>query len=189
MLGKIFACITLSSTVYAIATGRIAALSAAILGGAADAVTVTLGMVGLMCLFGGLMQVLRDVGALRAVSAALRPILRFAFPKSYACEEISAALSANFLGMGNAATPFALAALPQMKDPAHPDAATDDMITFTVLSTAPLSLIPTGILALRSAAACADPSAVLLPIWLVSLLTSLFAVLLCRLFSRLFPLR
>ncbi len=189
MLGKIFACITLSSTVYAIAVGRISALSAAILGAADDAVTVTLGMVGLMCLFGGLMQVLRDVGALRLVSVALRPILRFAFPKSYACEEISAALAANFLGMGNAATPFALAALPRMTDPARADTAPDDMITFTVLATAPLSLIPTGILALRSAAACADPSAVLLPIWLVSLSTSLFAVLLCRLLSRLFPLR
>lgn len=187
MLGKIFAGITLSSTIYALCTGRMQELSLAIPAGCADAVTITLGMLGLMCLFSGVLQVLRKVGVLRLCARVLRPFLRFAFPASYHCEELSAALAANALGMGNAATPFALAALPHMVHRHRPDTASDDMITFAVLSTVPFTLLPASLIALRHAAGCADAAAVLVPIWLVSLPTALFAILLCRLLARCFP--
>lgn len=103
-------------------------------------------------------------------------------------EEIAACLSANLLGMGNAATPFALAAMEKMqKSNPDPDTATDDMVTLTVLNTAAFSLLPTTLISLRQLGGSAHAASVLLPVWLVSLLSSIAAVLLSRLLRRLFP--
>lgn len=97
-------------------------------------------------------------------------------------EEISANLSANLLGIGNAATPLALRAMAAMEagNP-EPGRATDDMITLTVLNTASVSLVPTTILALRRAAGAASPYAILVPVWICSGAAAVLAVLICRL--------
>lgn len=192
MLGKIFALLCLSSTVCALFTGRMEALSAAILSGAGGAVTLTLGLLGLMCLWCGMIKVFSGAGFLGRLSRLLAPLLRFAFPGVYktgeGAEEICATLAANLLGMGNAATPFALCAMQKMKASMPAEGVVgDDMITFAVLNTAAFSLIPSGLIALRYAAGSAAPAAIILPVFLVSLPSSLFALLLCRLFARLFP--
>ena len=194
MLGKIIACLCFLSTVCAMLTGRMEALSAAILSGAGGAVTLSLGLLGMMCLWCGMMKVFSGAGFLKFFSRLLSPFLRFAFPwvfrTGHGTEEICATVSANLLGMGNAATPFALCAMEKMRPcmPA-PGVAGDDMITFAVLNTAAFSLIPSGLIALRYAAGSATPAAIILPVFLVSLPSSLFALALCRLFARLFPYR
>ena len=102
--------------------------------------------------------------------------------------EITAALAANILGIGNAATPLAISAMQAMaSDRApgdDPDTATDDMVTFTVLGTAFPSFFPTTVIALRTAAGSRDPMSVLPAIWLCSLVLSLFAVFLARALRR-----
>ena len=91
-------------------------------------------------------------------------------------------ISANLLGIGNAATPFALLAMQKMqKSNPRPDAASDDMVTLTVLSTASLSLLPTTLITLRHSAGSENPMAVVLPVLTVSFLGAVVALLSARL--------
>ena len=88
-------------------------------------------------------------------------------------------ITANLLGLGNAATPLALRAMEKMqKHNPNPTAADEEQITLAVLNTAPLTLIPANLLALRRAAGSLDPFAIMLPVWVTSLLCSAMAILL-----------
>ena len=185
MLGKVFGIITALSFLIAIITGNTAALGNAILDGAADAVTLTLSLAGIMCLWCGVMEVLRSAGLITKLARLMRPFLRVFFPDScgegQGAEEIAANISANMLGIGNAATPLALSALEKMqKDNPDPSRPTNDMVTLAVMNTASVNLLPTTILALRRAAGSQDPFSVILPIWLVSSVCWLAALVLAR---------
>lgn len=186
MLGKIFGIICLLSLGYGLCTGEGAALGAAVLEGAAAAVELTLSLGGMMCLWCGVLRVLQEAGVIGRLAQLCAPLLRLAFPHAArtgdGMEEIAANLSANLLGLGNAATPAALRAMTAMAagNPRR-ERATDDMITLVVLNTASVSLIPTTVLTLRHAAGAAEPYAVLVPIWICSAAAALFGVLLCRL--------
>ena len=185
MLGKVFGIITALSFLIALITGNTAALGNAILDGAADAVTLTLSLAGIMCLWCGVMEVLRDAGLITKLARLMRPFLRVFFPDScgegQGAEEIAANISANMLGIGNAATPLALSALEKMqKNNPDPSRPTNDMVTLAVMNTASVNLLPTTILALRRAAGSQDPFSVILPIWLVSSVCWLAALVLAR---------
>ena len=185
MLGKIFGTVTLLSFVISLITGNVDALGNAILDGASDAITLTLSLAGMTCLWCGVMEVLRGMGLIGRVAKWMRPFLGFFFPDSCGegrgAEEIAANISANMLGIGNAATPMALAALEKMqKHNPSPHRPTNDMITLAVMNTASLNLLPTTLLALRRAAGSSDPFSIILPIWLTSSVCWLFALTLTR---------
>lgn len=167
---------------FALITGNMATLSEAALLGAGKAVTVTLSLLGMMCLWGGLMRVAEEAGLLRWLTRLLSPLLRRVFPdaakRGKGLEEISAALAANILGIGNAATPLSLSAMKALNDGS--DRATDDMVTFTVLSTAFPSLFPTTVMTLRSAAGSLSPMDILPAVWICSSVLAIVAVLLAR---------
>ena len=189
MLGKIFGVICLISLVFGIAGGRGDALSGAVMDGASSAIELTVSLVGIMALWGGLMRVLERVGLMRALARLLSPLLRIFFPdavkKGNGDSEIAANISANLLGMGNAATPLAISAMQKLKENGGgSDRATDEMISLAVLNTASFSLVPTTLLALRRAAGSTDPYSVILPIWIVSLACSLLSLTLTTLFGR-----
>ena len=186
MLGKIFGTLCGLSVLFGALCGRLPDVASAIPDGATKAVDVTLTLLGMMCLWSGVMQVLLDVGIVIKISRIFAPFLRYVFPKAYQTsegyEEICATLSANFLGIGNAATPFALCAMKKMQahNP-HPEAADDEQITLAVLSTASLTLVPANLLALRRAAGSSDPFCIMIPVWITSLLCVVFSLLLTSL--------
>ena len=132
------------------------------------------------------MAVLREAGMIRALGRILSPLRRHVFPTAWrdadAREEITAAVSANILGIGNAATPLALRAMERMAalNP-RPERASADMITFTVLAVASPSLFPTTLITLRRAAGSLYPYAITVPVWIVSCTCAAAGVLLCRL--------
>ena len=183
MIGKIFGVICGLSLLFGTLCGRLPEIAAAIPDGASKAVQVTISLLGMMCLWSGVMQVLLDAGIVKRLSRLFAPLLRYVFPNAYRTnegyEEICATLSANFLGVGNAATPFALCAMRKMQahNP-HPEEADDEQITLTVLSTSSLTLVPANLLALRRAAGSADPFCIMVPVWITSLLCVAFALLL-----------
>lgn len=192
MLGKTFAVLTIAAFVCAAFTGNLGELAGGAIDGAAKSVTVTLSLCGMMCLWSGVLRVLREAGAIRAVKKLISPLLRFAFPKAWksgaGTDAIAANISANMLGMGNAATPFALSALGEMKKSSHgTDTADNEMITLTVLAVSPVCLMPVNLLALRAAAGGTGNTVMLAPIWVVSGGSFLFALVLCRVMSALFP--
>ena len=183
MLGKIFGILCTISLMFGALCGRLPEVAAAIPDGADKAVEVTLTLLGMMCLWSGVMQVLTDAGIIQKMARIFAPFLRYVFPKAYKTgegyEEICATVSANFLGVGNAATPFAISAMQKMQ--AHnptPDRADDEQITLAVLSTAPLTLVPANLLALRRAGGSANPFAIMLPVWITSLLCVAFSLFL-----------
>ena len=183
MLGKVFGILCLIAFIFGFATSNWTLLGSAVLDGASGALDVTLSLCGMMCLWCGIMRVLSEAGLIYRLSCVLRPFLRLFFPKAArtgeGLEEISANLSANLLGIGNAATPFALSAMKklQLHNPT-PTRASDEEITLAVMNTASLTLIPANLLALRRAAGSDSPYAVLFPIWITSLASVSMALLL-----------
>lgn len=183
MIGKIFGLFCGISLIFGVFCGRLPEVAAAIPEGAEKAVNVTLTLLGMMCLWSGVMQVLLDVGIIKKISHFFSPFLRYVFPKAYKSgkgyEEICATLSANFLGVGNAATPFALCAMKKLQEQnPHPEEADNEQITLAVLSTASLTLVPANLLALRRAAGSGDPFSIMIPVWITSVLCVSFALLL-----------
>lgn len=190
MLGRVFGCMCLISFVYALYTGSSEALLYAVLDGASGAVTLTLSLCGMMALWCGIMKVFEGAGLIERLSRLLSPLLRRCFSAAYksgqGIGEISANISANLLGIGNAATPLALAAMKKLQT-INPDKSTAsaDMITLAVMNTASLNIIPSTIIALRRAAGSAAPHAVMAPIWIVSAACALLALTLTCILGRL----
>ena len=183
MLGKVFGILCIVAFLFAIISGNTGALGNAVLDGATSALNVTLSLCGMMCLWCGMMRVLSEAGVIGKLSRLLSPFLRLFFPTAAktgdGLEEISANLSANLLGIGNAATPFALAAMQKMqRHNPHPSTASAEQITLAVLNTASVTLIPANLLALRRAAGSEHPWAILLPIWITSVTCTGMALLL-----------
>lgn len=159
---------------------------ASLMSGAQNAVTLCLSLSGAYLFWMGLMGVLQKTGLLPKLSRALRPAIRFLFPNAdVAQEEIAGNLAANMLGMGNAATPFGIAAMRKLNlgNP-RPGVATTDMCVLLALNASCLQIIPTGMIALRQAFGSQAPAAVALPIFLSSACSTLVTVLLCRVLAR-----
>ena len=171
------------SFLFALFSGNMTALSEAAVSGCSRAVTLTMSLIGMMCLWSGVMRCAEKLGFLDRLSKILSPLLKILFPdawrKGRGISEISAAITANILGVGNAATPLAIAAVKSLSG-GKTDTASDDMVTFTVLGTAFPCFIPTTIISLRTAAGSKTPLDILPTVWLCSVCLSVFAAVLSR---------
>ncbi len=188
MLNGIWAGMMLLAVVGGILTGESAAVTAALLNSGKNTLTFMLTLGGAMCLWSGLLRVADKAGFTRLVAKLTAPLLRFLFPdlptEGEACRAVSMNLSANVLGLGNAATPFGLQAMKCLHDRAGGDRATRDMIVFAVLNTASVQLIPTTVAALRAEAGASSPFSVLPAVWITSLGAAVTAVTVARVFGR-----
>lgn len=139
-----------------------------------------------MCLWGGMMRIAEKGGLTELLSKALSPLMRLLFPKlkpdGPACRAILMNMAANFLGLGNAATPFGLKAMNELeKENPIPGTASNSMVVFVVLNTASIQLIPTTVATLRLQYGSAQPMRILPAVWAASFLTALAAVLMAKL--------
>ena len=162
----------LLSFIFGFGRGTMAEVSAAALSGASSAVELCLSMVGTLCLWNGVMTVLERSSLGFHLSRALRVILRRLFPKGGQDAETLTALSgnvsANLLGLGNAATPMGIRAATKMAEGCG-GVASNELCRLVVLNTASVQLLPTTVAALRSAAGCQTPLDILPAVWLSSL--------------------
>ena len=174
MLGKVFGVICILSFIGAMVTGDPVALGNAVLDGASDTVTLTLTLCGMMGLWCGIMRVLESAGLIRRLARMMRPLLRLFFPAASeveeACGAIAANISANLLGLGNAATPLGIRAAQRMATGCG-GPASDELCRLVVLNTASIQLLPTTVAAVRSAQGCAAPLDILPAVWLSSVLS------------------
>lgn len=171
-----------------IAAGNGSAVADAAIAGAGEAVSLCVNLAGAYMLWMGLMQVAEEAGMLKSLSRLLAPVVGRLFPRSkQAAAAITLNLTANFLGMGSAATPFGLEAVRLMQETnPRPEEATDDMCLFLCLNASALELLPTQVLSLRTAFASRDVYAVVIPTFLASVVCSLSAFALCLLLKRLY---
>ena len=184
-MSVIWVLLLVASVAAAAATGRGAALPGAIAESASGAVTLSLGLVGILALWMGLMKVAEAAGVVRAVGRLARPVLRRLFPTvpddSPAMGAMVMNISANMLGLGNAATPFGIRAMEELErvNP-HPGTATDAQALFCALNTASIQLIPATVIALRASAGARQPADVIGATLLASACATVAAVLAAR---------
>jgi len=180
-MSVIWVLLLVASVVVAAATGQMAALPGAIAESAGRAVSLSLGLVGILALWMGLMKVAEEAGLVRALGKLARPVLRRLFPSvpadSPAMGAMTMNIAANMLGLGNAATPFGIRAMEELErvNP-DPGTATDAQALFCALNTASIQLIPASVIALRAAAGARQPADILGATLLASTCATLAAV-------------
>lgn len=186
MLNGIWVGMVLVSLLYGAFSGRLDAVMEQAIASASEAVQVSLGLLGALALWCGVMKVLEQAGGVAVIGRVFRPILKGLFPKlkedSPAMGAIVLNLSANLLGISNAATPLGIRAMEELqKANQNPREATNEMCLFVVLNTASVQLVPTTLIALRQAAGVENPFAITLPILVVSLLALVAGILAVKL--------
>lgn len=180
------------SLVFGLWNGTLEEVSAAASAGAQSAVELCFSMAGTLCLWSGVMEVLGACGVLEGLSRLLRPALGALFPAfrrdRQVMEALSANVSANLLGLGNAATPMGIQAARGMAE-RSPGVASDELCLLVVCNTASIQLIPTTVAAVRAGAGCQSPFDILPAVWLASACSVTVGILAARLLSRLWRRR
>lgn len=166
------------------------ALSTAVVDSAAGSVELALGLIGVMTLFLGLMKVAEEGGILKILAKLIRPLMVRLFPdvppEHPAMGAMVLNLSANAMGLGNAATPFGIRAMQELeKLNPRPGTATDAMALFLAINTSSITLLPTGVIALRAAAGSTDPAGILPTTLFATLFSTVIAILSAKLCRRL----
>ena len=190
MLNGLFVFVIVVSILLAALTGRMEQLSQAVLSSAGEAVTLAIGLVGVMAFFLGLMRVAEDAGLLRRVARAIGPVMRLLFPDVPSDHPAMSAMilniSSNMLGLGNAATPFGIRAMEELdKLNSRKGTASNAMVLFLAINTAGLAVLPSGVIGLRASLGSADAAGILLPTWFASGCATIVGVLVATLLSRL----
>jgi spore maturation protein A len=188
----IWALLLAVAVVTAALNGRMAELTGAIAESAGRAVTLSLGLVGVMTLWLGLMKVAEEAGLVRILARAARPVMRRLFPEVPAEHPAMGAMmlniAANMLGLGNAATPFGLRAMRALDElNPHPGTATDAQALFCAMNTASLQIIPASVVALRAASGARQPGDVIGPTLLATVAATVTAVVAAKLLARVLP--
>ena len=164
-------------------SGQWGAVSAAAMEGARAAVELCISMAGAICLWSGVMTLMDRCGLSQKLARLLRPVLRRILPRASRDSETMAALSANvsanLLGLGNAATPLGIRAATRMAEGCG-GVASDELCRLVVLNTASIQLLPTTVAAVRSAQGCAAPFDILPAVWLSSALSVTAGLLAAR---------
>ena len=175
------------SILCGLATGRGPEVAAAAAEGAAAAVELALSIAGMLCLWTGVMEVMRRSGLADQLSRLLAPVLRRLFPQAAGdrdiMDAIAANVSANLLGLGNAATPLGLEAARGLAR-RSPGTASDCLCMLVVCNTASIQLIPTTVASVRAAEGCRTPFDIIPAVWLASALSVGVGILACKIFSK-----
>ena len=176
------------SILAAALSGNMAALSAAVPKGAQAGVTLALSMAGSICLWTGVGKLMEKAGLTGKLSRLLRPLLGRIFPSikqdPILENHLSANVCANFLGLGNAATPMGIQAAQRMAR-GRGGIASDELCRLIVLNTASIQLIPANVAAVRSGLGCSTPFDILPAVWVTSLCSAGLGVAMACVLGRL----
>lgn len=184
MLNYIWSGMLLISFVVSFFTGKTDEVCTALCDGASEGVSLAISIAGIMAFWTGIMKIAEKGGLVNVIAKLFKPVIDFLFPETKkdneVCGAIAMNMTANFFGMGNAATPLGLNAMKRLSRYSEKDIASDSMCMLAVVNSASIQLIPSTLIAIRSAMGSSNPSEIILPIWIVSALTFAFGVLLCK---------
>lgn len=187
-MAYIFGGMIAASFLFSAVTGTSPQLSEGILSSAGDAVQFLITISGMLCMWSGFMRIAKDCGLIEKLSRLFAPLLRRLYPDvepdSDAFRYISMNISANLLGLGNAATPLGISAMRELKKRSDSDTATDSMVTFVLMNTASIQLIPTTVAALRKSYGSSQPFDILPCVWITSIAALGLGLLSSKLLSR-----
>ena len=176
------------SVIFGLFSGQMDAVSQAALTGAGSAVQLCLSMAGVLCLWSGVMEIMNRCGLSARLARVFRPLLRRLLPRASRDDEtlsaVSANVSANLLGLGNAATPLGVQAACRMARGQN-GVASDELCLLVVLNTASIQLGPAPVASVRAAAGAAAPLDILPAVWLSSALSVTVGLLAAKTLARL----
>lgn len=187
MINYIWGVFFIIGIIYSFITGNTEGINNEILTSASSSVNMILQILPIMCLWLGIMQIASDSGLIKKLSRKITPLITKLFPdippEHEALTLISSNIIMNMLGLGNAATPFGLKAMKSMQSlNKEKDTATRSMITFLVINTASVTIIPTTVISFRIIAGSTNPTDIVLVSIITSFLSCIVGLILDRLF-------
>ena len=188
MLNYIWLGMILLGVIWGTITGKLGNVTQAVITSAEEGVSLCAVLLGVMCMWSGIMKVAERSGLINVITRSSKGFLSLLFPEVLGNRSAMGAIllcfAANFLGLGNAATPLGIKAMEELqKLNKRKNTATDSMILFMVINASCIQLIPTNVIALRNAAGSADASGILPQVWISSLISTLTAVIFYYIFT------
>lgn len=189
MMNYVFPVLIIFSFICALITGQMNELSASVVEGGTNAVELIMRLVAMLCLWGGITEIADRAGVTKGISKLLSPVIKLIFPRlkkeKDVLEAISMNITANVLGLGNAATPLGLEAMRRLQQ-INPDTsrASDEMIVFVVMNTAAMHIIPTTVATFRAQYGSVSPMSILPASFLTSFCALTVAVVSAKLGNR-----
>ncbi|HOA33351.1 MAG: spore maturation protein A [Clostridiales bacterium] len=189
MISYVWLSLIVFSFIAAIINGTFYELSASIISSGTDAVQLCIKLLGMLCLWSGLMNIAEKSGLTNLISKLFSPLFSLLFPRlknnKHIMGPVSMNITANLLGLGNAATPLGIEAMKRMKEVSPLDrTASNEMIRFVVLNTAAIHIFPTTVAVLRQSYGSANPFDIVIPAWISSMVTLSCGLLMTRLLER-----
>lgn len=191
MLNIIWPVFLIISFIYAILSGRVAEVNSSIFESTKSAVELCISLLGTICLWNGIMQIASKTNIVKHLNKILNPIMKKLFPDirkdDKVHKEIAMNIIANIMGIGNAATPLGLKAMKSMqKMNKEKNKLSNSMAMFIVLNTASIQIIPTTVIAIRSSLGSNNPTAMIIPVWISTILAAGSAVISAKLLMKKF---
>lgn len=188
MLNVIWSVLLGAGVLCGIAGGRADAVGEAMVNAAGDAVIFGIGLIGICAFWCGMIRVLEEAGGMNLLQRLLRPVVCRIFPSAArdaeAQKQILTNITADFLGLGNGATPSGIAAVRRLSElSGGSEVASRDVCLFLVVNSAALQLLPTTVIAMRAQLGSRAASDILIPTWLTSIASLIVAVLVYTVFS------
>ncbi|MBU3129689.1 spore maturation protein [Clostridium sp. FP2] len=191
MINIIWFLILFLGIIIGIFAGKAEILSKAVISSTSSAVELVIGLVGMMCLWCGIMKIAEKSGLTDKLAKVLRPILKLIFKEAgknqSAMSSITMNLTANMMGLSNAATPFGIKAMEEMqKINKVKDTANNDMALFLVLNAACIQFLPTTVISIRAAYNSRNPAIIILPAIIATGTAAILGVVYCKILQRYF---
>ncbi len=190
MLNIVWPIFIIISFSFAIFSGNLENLNNSIFESTNSAISLSIDLLGSMCLWSGIMQIATKTTLIENLTKFLEPLLNFLFPKlkqnKKIKKEISMNMVANILGLGNAATPLGLKAMKSMQEENDKkDTLSDSMMMFIVINTASIQIIPTTVIAIRSSLGSKNPTSIVFPTWIATIIAAVVGISTARIVIRL----
>lgn len=190
MLNFIWSSMIIIGFICGVINGRIPQVTNAIFSGSKDALELSLGLLGIISLWSGIINIADKSNILNYISKILEPVINYLFPNipknHVAKKSIIMNLTANFLGLGNAATPLGIKAIRELHNLNNKkEECSDNMSMFLILNSVCLQLIPSTIISIRASMGAKNPSEVVYVIWIVSTINIILAIVITKIFKKL----
>jgi spore maturation protein A len=176
---------------FGILSGRGEAVSKSIIASSDAAVKLIISLLGIMCLWCGVMKIAEKSGLMNKIASLMRPLLKILFKDASKDERaigpIVMNLTANMMGLSNAATPFGIKAMDQLSNLNNKkEEASDDMALFLVLNAACIQLVPTTVISIRAAMGSKNPAETIIPAIITTTISAIVGVVCCKILQRYF---
>ncbi|AAK78449.1 spore maturation protein A [Clostridium acetobutylicum] len=176
-------------TIVGVLSGNGSTLSSSIINSTESSVKLMISLLGIMCLWCGVMRIAEKSGLTDKLSIVLRPILKIVFKDISKNNNVMGPMimniTSNMLGLGNAATPFGIKTMEEMqKINKKKSTATNDMAKFLVINAACIQLLPTTIISIRAACGSSNPAIIVIPTIVTSVTVAIMGLIYCKILQR-----